>query len=320
LEPTGPFRPEAAEKIMSKAVDGTNHLSKLYRRAAWYLDRINRIYAPTGNTASTDPGARNPFTMFDLNHRTFYTLLSDYIPTLEARYRVLSRAQSILDKRVAQQPTTNERKRAKRQKKQLKKKANRKKRKRRKHVPNRGRKKRDNQKKLQNPTKRGLIRAWDKLNTQRRHVHNAVANLLVSAYDTIVLPEFMTAGMIKRRRKKLHLPKPSFCSDEEWKNDSFALHRKTRTALARYGHFAQRNRILAKAAADPHGRKDVVITTEEWTTKQHPFQAILHHTIGRNPRWVCPNGSGFEGVRDCVGGYGVLLRAITKKEVLVVDA
>ncbi|KAJ3300305.1 hypothetical protein HK104_002124 [Borealophlyctis nickersoniae] len=138
-------------------------------------------------------------------------------------------------------------------------------------------------------------------------------------YDTVVLPEFLTASMVRRRRQKLNLPP---LRDREDVNDTpraakFTLHKTTRKGMRWISHYAFRQRLLAKALADPNGKKDVILTTEEYTTKQCPFCDFVNHNIGGSKVFKCGR-CGFEGPRDNVGSFG--LRSIVKKEVSVEES
>jgi len=94
----------------------------------------------------------------------------------------------------------------------------------------------------------------------------------------------------------------------------FSLPKATRVSLQPFGHFSFRHRLISKAQADPTCNKQVVITTEEYTTKQCPICGNVHHKIGGNEKYVCSK-CGFLGDRDCVGSFNVRLRSLTKGEV-----
>ncbi|KAJ3150307.1 hypothetical protein HDU86_006698, partial [Geranomyces michiganensis] len=156
---------------------------------------------------------------------------------------------------------------------------------------------------------------YDHLKATVRQAHNAFANHLVAAYDVVVIPEFMTAGMVRKRRKQLNLPsmkeKDSINAPQQ---GAFTLHKTTRKAMGWISHFAFRQSLFAKAMADPYEIKDVICTTEEYTTKQCPFCEFVHHTIGASKVFKC-GSCGFEGRRDNVGAFNIGLRSIVKGEV-----
>ena len=93
----------------------------------------------------------------------------------------------------------------------------------------------------------------------------------------------------------------------------FAMAKSTRRSMLGISHYKARQRILAKAMADPHHRKDILITTEEFTTKQCPFCPYLYHDIGGSKTLGC-GGCGFVGERDNVGAFNILVRSLRKRE------
>ena len=164
-----------------------------------------------------------------------------------------------------------------------------------------------------------------------KQAHGAFANILVTNYDTIVLPEFMTMGMVRKRRKKLSLPPIRDLTDINGAGDGprdgrpFTLHKTTRKAATYISHFTFRQRLFAKARADPNGVKDVICTTEEYTTKQCPFCAFVNHNVGGNKVFKCGDGvldlgCGYVGPRDCTGAFNILLRSIVKGEIMMEDS
>ncbi|KAJ3300409.1 hypothetical protein HK104_000923 [Borealophlyctis nickersoniae] len=167
---------------------------------------------------------------------------------------------------------------------------------------------------------RRINRLHDRMKAIVRQAHGAFANHLVRYYDVIVLPEFMTAGMVRKRRQLLKLPP---MRDREVVNTApregkFTLHKTTRKAMRWISHHAFRQRCFAKALADPNDIKDVICTTEEYSTKQCPFCDFVHHKIGSNKIYKCGNPEcGFEGRRDNVGGFNIGVRSLVKNEVRV---
>ncbi|KAJ3019793.1 hypothetical protein HKX48_001766 [Thoreauomyces humboldtii] len=122
------------------------------------------------------------------------------------------------------------------------------------------------------------------------------------------------------RRKQLKLPgmKEVDNMNTTPREGRFKLHKTTRKAMGWISHYAFRQRLFAKALADPYNVKDVICTTEEYTTKQFPFCDFVHHKIGSNKVYKCGNaGCGFIGRRDNVGAFNIGLRSIVKGEVEV---
>ena len=151
-----------------------------------------------------------------------------------------------------------------------------------------------------------------------RQAHGAFANHLVRYYDTIVLPEFMTANMVRKRRKHLQLPPVRDVTqiNSTPKDGNLTLHKTTRKAMRWISHYAFRQRLFAKALADPYEVKDVICGTEEYTTKQCPFCDFIHHKIGGNKVFRCAK-CGFVGERDNVGCFNIGVRSIVKSEIKV---
>ena len=162
-----------------------------------------------------------------------------------------------------------------------------------------------------------MNRLYDKIDGIVKQAHGAFANFLVMNYDTVIMPEFMTAGMVKKRRKKLKLPPIRDIADTNTpRQGGYTLHKTTRKAASSIAHYQFRQRLFAKAKGDPSGKKDVVLNTEEYTTKQCPFCPFVHHKIGGNKVFQCQNEDClFRGPRDCVGAFNGTLRAVVKKEV-----
>ena len=284
-----------------------------YRFIRRWVARGKRVFenehCGKGNVASIDPGSRKPITFFDFQNRKFFCAFQDFNAKQEAIYDKIAKVQSRAYS-PNQQPSTARRRKRK--------------------------KKRRKKDRRRYSSKHMLVRHALKLHGKAKAIttncHNSLINTLVSRFDTIVIPEFLTMGMIKKRRKKLGLPpvgnnnpavdisvnEPSATSVEEAEErpvrKPFTLAKKTRVSLQRFAHFSFRQRLFAKALADPLKRKTVVLTTEEYTTKQCPMCDTIHHTIGSSEVFNCPSCK-FRGDRDCVGAFNIGLRAITKNEI-----
>jgi hypothetical protein len=61
----------------------------------------------------------------------------------------------------------------------------------------------------------------------------------------------------------------------------------------------------------------VLVTTEEFTSKQHPFQNVLHNCLGADEYFMLGD---FRAYRDNVGSYNVMSRSFSKEEVKLVTA
>jgi transposase len=156
---------------------------------------------------------------------------------------------------------------------------------------------------------------------------------LVSNYDLVVLPEFMTHSMIRKRRYNLGLPKllsdvdavnsdsrvAPQSSGQSYQNhtpeqEGVYLSKKTCKNLLSFSHYAFRQRLLARAKADPNRKKDVLITTEEFTSKQCSSCGYIHQDLGGNEHYHCVR-CGLDVRRDTQGAFNILLRSIIKSEI-----
>ncbi|KAJ3017777.1 hypothetical protein HKX48_003392 [Thoreauomyces humboldtii] len=249
---------------------------------------------------SIDPGARTPWTCFDAHRKGFYDVYPDLVGTLANHHNDIARIQSAGAPRTRKEGTRCRRKRRKK-KRQAK--------------GSRGRKKKRN---WRPSCQRRVTDKYDLMTATVRQAHNSFANHLVRSYNVIVLPEFMTSGMVRKRRKQLKLPGMKEVDDMNTTpcEGRFTLHKTTRKAMGWISHYTFRQRLFAKALADPYNVKDVICTTEEYTTKQCPYCDFVHHKIGSNKVYKCGNaGCGFIGRRDNVGAFNIGLRSIVKGEV-----
>jgi transposase len=124
--------------------------------------------------------------------------------------------------------------------------------------------------------------------------------------------------MVRKRRAQLKLPGVRETEvNQVPREGKFTLHKTTRKAMRNIAHFQFRQRLIAKAQADPQKVKDIIITTEEYTTKQCPMCDFVHHKIGSKKIFECENtGCKFIGGRDCVGAFNIHLRSIVKNEII----
>ncbi|KAJ3159580.1 hypothetical protein HDU86_001589 [Geranomyces michiganensis] len=273
------------------------------KRARTWIERQEVLFASParrGNMCSIDPGARTPWTCFDVHRKLFYDVYPDLVATLANSHNDIASIQS------RQQPRTAKEGARSRKERRTKK---------RRAKGSGGRKRRRN---WQRSCHRLLTDKYDYLSAMVRQAHNAFANHLVTAYDVVIMPEFMTAGMIRKRRQELKLPGMKEADNVNGmpRQGSFTLHKTTRKAMRWISHCAFRQRLFAKALADPYKVKDVICTTEEYTTKQCPYCDFVHHKIGSSKVFKCGNENcRFEGRRDNVGAFNVSLRSIVKGEV-----
>ena len=58
-----------------------------YRRAHQFIDRRRKLFGePTSNSCSIDPGARVPFTVFDVDYRVSESWYTDFIARQRGKY------------------------------------------------------------------------------------------------------------------------------------------------------------------------------------------------------------------------------------------
>lgn len=294
-----PFRPEIISSLLTD-------LRKTTIRARRWILRTDALFSrdlSTGNLCSIDPGVRTPWTCYDAHSRRCYNVYPDMVGTLTRIYDEISLLQQ---KQAIPNPCTKIHVKRKRKKKRERKKAE-------------GRRKKKLCHRRRSLAKQ-ITHKHDQITSIVRQAHNAFANHLVRNYDTIVLPEFMTKNMVRKRRQKMQLP-PIRENDQinGPREGAFTLRKTTRKAMSSISHFKFRQRILSKALADPNKVKHINITTEEYSTKQCPFCDFIHHKIGGKKVFKCEaSACGFVGDRDCVGAFNIKLRAITKNEIAAV--
>lgn len=298
--------------VLEKVCNQTNPTAK---RAKTWISRFETLFnrdVPKGNMASTDPGLRTPFTFYDAHRRLCYGVFPDMVGKLANIANDISLLQHRMDTASNKVGTGGQTYRTRHSKARRKRKKK--------------RKKQNNMKSGKRHRRRGKSYTWqiqrlyDLQKAIVRQAHGALANHLVRYYDVIVLPEFMTAGMVRKRRQHLKLPPVRDVTQikHTQKDGNFTLHKTTRKAIRWISHHAFRQRLFAKALADPYETKDVICTTEEYTTKQCPFCDFIHHKIGSNKVFRCEK-CGFVGGRDNVGSFNVGLRSLVKNEISVLS-
>ncbi|KAL7747898.1 hypothetical protein RI367_006645 [Sorochytrium milnesiophthora] len=100
----------------------------------------------------------------------------------------------------------------------------------------------------------------------------------------------MTHGMVRKRRQKLSLPplrhdteqqhQPALEPLQETYAPRTTLHKTTRRNFQLLKHYQFRQRLMAKCMADPHQRKWMHLTTEEWTSQTCPACGTLNLKLG----------------------------------------
>ncbi|KAI3639403.1 hypothetical protein MIR68_002933 [Amoeboaphelidium protococcarum] len=275
-----------------------------------FISRRDARCRQTGNSCSVDPGVRVSMTVFDLDRRSFIAIAPDFKQLYKKRSEQISNAQSLKDqmdnRAAAFQNGQLSLEEFKAQKKELW------------HT----------WKQSKNnvvPTDIGISRAYTKFSAYVSNLHNRIGNFLMRHYDLIILPEFLTSKMVKKRRKRLNLP--PVVSDTAnvlvthsrgQQNSGHILHKNTRKTLLAFSHYKCRMKLIAMAQANIfRSGKQVLVTTEEFTSKQHPFQNVLHNCLGADEYFMLGD---FRAYRDNVGSYNVMSRSFSKEEVKLVTA
>ncbi|KAJ3056858.1 hypothetical protein HK097_003394 [Rhizophlyctis rosea] len=238
---------------------------------------------------SIDPGFRLPWTCYDAHRRLCYGVYPDLVGELSDIANNIALLHSRKDLAASRVGTGGSRCRPR-------------------YAKGRKKKKREAGKRRKKSRRRTKSITWQmqKLHDLQkaiiRQAHGAFANHLIRYYDVIVLPEFMTANMVRKRRKHLNLP-PVL-------------------------DVTQINATPKGASANPYEIKDVICTSEEYiteeystteyTTKQCPFCDFVHHKIGSNKTFKCGE-CGFTGGRASVGSFNIGLRSLVKDEVRILS-
>jgi len=303
-----------------------------FKRAHQWLARRERVYSSTGNTCAIDPGIRTPLSVFDVRHRNVVKLFPDLPIMLDGiSLQIASQQSRSANPGVpsTKSPKARLRRNRRGKSRRAKKKQAKKRRDKREKIKvlhaarslgEVTRSKRNHRSFALEKGKRGLAVLYDRAYDRVRNAHGQIANELVGRFDLVILPEFMSRDMVRKRRRTLKLPAMVETENASAPNISVAgsvLHKTTRKRLLSIRHFQLRQRILAKARGDPGQAKDVLITTEEFTTKTIPSCGTLNNGVGSSPVNQCPCGCGLEFDRDGGSTFCVLLRAITKEEIVI---
>ena len=119
-------------------------------------------------------------------------------------------------------------------------------------------------------------------------VHKRLSKWLCENFRCVVLPKFETSQMVQKRKRKLGS--------------------KTARAMMTWSHYRFRQRLLSKARAYPWC--NVVVTSEEFTSKTCGQCGRLHSKLGNSKSFQCPS-CGYIADRDVNGARNILLRHLT---------
>lgn len=141
-------------------------------------------------------------------------------------------------------------------------------------------------KRFRHKLKEAMERVRTRIKNLRGEVHKQVAFYLARNYDTIYLPTFETSQMVAKKKRKL----------------------KSKSARAMmtwaFYEFSQTLQHLCNR----YGSR-LVRVTEEYTSKTCSKCGHVHHKLGGNKKFKCPN-CGYEIKRDFNGALGIFLKAL----------
>ncbi|RHZ77223.1 hypothetical protein Glove_184g52 [Diversispora epigaea] len=121
--------------------------------------------------------------------------------------------------------------------------------------------------------------------------HHKLSKWLCKNYRVILLPEFCTQGMIRHGQRRIRS--------------------KTARAMCTWSHYRFRQHLINKAREHPWCQ--IVVCTEEYTSKTCGFCGYIHEKLGGSKEFCCPQCK-TKIDRDINGARNILLKYLTKKE------
>lgn len=141
-------------------------------------------------------------------------------------------------------------------------------------------------KRFRHKLKQAMERVRTKIKNLRIEVHKQVASHLARNYDTIYLPTFETSQMVAKKKRKLQ-------SKSARAMMTWAFYEFSQTLQHLCNRYGSR----------------LVRVTEEYTSKTCSKCGHVHHKLGGNKKFKCPN-CGYEIKRDFNGALGIFLKAL----------
>jgi putative transposase len=145
--------------------------------------------------------------------------------------------------------------------------------------------------------KRNMIKAYHRIITRIKNltseIHWKAARFLCSNFETIVLPKFETQSMATKKKRK---------------SGKGRLNNKTCRQMLTWSHFTFQQRLKSKAK---EMKNNVIITTEEYTSKTCPCCGNIHQKLNSNKIFKCPKCNTTID-RDINGARNVYIRFLTK--------
>lgn len=118
-------------------------------------------------------------------------------------------------------------------------------------------------------------------------LHKRLCKWLVQEHTLVLLPKFETSQMLRRGQRRIRS--------------------KTARAMATWSHYRFQQRLIAKVREYPWCRVEIV--SEAYTSKTCGCCGTLHHKLGGNKVFRCPNRScGIRCDRDLHAARNILLR------------
>jgi transposase len=121
--------------------------------------------------------------------------------------------------------------------------------------------------KVKRNMRKALLRAFQRIRNLVREVHVKLTAWLCENYDLIILPEFGSARMVKRARRKINS--------------------KTARSMLTWSHYGFRQYLMHKVREYPG--VTVKLCTEEYTSKTCGACGQLNDGLGGSKRFRCPN-------------------------------
>ena len=138
-----------------------------------------------------------------------------------------------------------------------------------------------------------MLRIYKKIRCLVNDCHYKLAKWLCENYRIILLPEFRTQGMVRRGQRRIGS--------------------KTARAMCTWSHYRFQRHLIHKAREHPWCQ--VVICTEEYTSKTCGFCGYIHKKLGGSKEFCCPQCK-INLDRDINGARNIFLKylTLTKKE------
>ena len=133
-----------------------------------------------------------------------------------------------------------------------------------------------------------MLRIHKKIRCLVDDCHRKLAKWLCENYHVVLLPEFRTQSMIRRGQRRIRS--------------------KTTRAMCTWSHYRFRQHLIHKAHEHPWCQ--IILCTEEYTSKTCGSCGCIHHGLGGSKVFRCPSCAA-DIDRDINGARNILLRYLT---------